>query len=490
VYKNIARGFVAVVAGAALSAAGASGSGAPAAAATAARVAGVHSGETSHGPAGPRSPLWVARYNGPHNSDDGVSSMAVSPDGKTVFVTGTSEKALAGAGPGDFATVAYRAAAGTQLWVARYNGPGDSFDQAKSVAVSPDGKTVFVTGTSNTSQGADGDYTTVAYRATTGAQLWVVRDSGPGNRTGSATSVAVSPDGATVFVTGYSDRVQGDRADDYATIAYQAATGTRLWVRRYNGLGTGSDDAAFSVAVSPDGGRVFVTGSSGGDYATVAYQAATGTQLWVMRFNGPSNPEDGGGGIAVAVSPGGRTVFVTGTSSKPNSVSGYATIAYRAATGGQLWAARYNAPGNGSSSATSLAVSPDGSKVFVTGASGGDYATVGYRAATGGQLWAARYNGPGNLDDYGRAVAVSPDGSKVFVTGPSTGAARHYDFATIAYRATTGGRQWIARYDGPGNRGGLGWTMAVSPDGSRVFVAGFITGTTTHADYATIAYRS
>jgi DNA-binding beta-propeller fold protein YncE len=469
VYKNIARGFVAVVAGAALSAAGASGTGASAAAA--------------------RAPLWVASYNGPHNSEDGVSSMAVSPDGKTVFVTGTSEKALAGAGPGDFATVAYRAATGTQLWVARYNGPGDSFDQATSVAVSPDGKTVFVTGSSNTSQGAPGDYATVAYSAATGTQLWVARDSGPGNRSGGATSVAVSPDGATVFVTGYSDRLQGDRADDYATIAYSAATGTRLWVKRYNGPATSSDDAAFSVAVSPDGGSVFVTGSSGGDYATVAYQAATGAQRWVMRYNGPSNPEDGAGGISVAVSPGGKTVFVTGTSSKPNSASGYATIAYRAATGTQLWATRYNAPGTGSSRATWLAVSPDGSKVFVTGASGGDYGTVGYNAATGTQLWAARYNGPGNLDDYATALAVSPDGSQVYVTGPSTGAARHYEFATIAYGAATGSQLWAARYNGTSNRGGAGRALAVSPDGSRVFVAGFSAGTTTHADYTTIAYR-
>jgi WD40 repeat protein len=466
VYKNIARAFVAVVAGVTLSGAG----------------------WTSHGPAGPGTRLWVARYNGPHNSEDGVTSMAVSPDGKTVFVTGTSEKAGAGAGPGDIATVAYRAATGRQLWVARYNGPGVSFDQATSVAVSPDGATVFVTGSSSTSQGAPGDYATVAYNAATGRQLWVARDSGPGNRSGSATSVAVSPDGATVFVTGYSDRLQGDRADDYATIAYQAATGARLWVKRYNGPGN-LDDGAFSVAVSPGGGRVFVTGSSGGDYATVAYQAATGAQLWVMRYNGPSNPEDGAGGISVAVSPGGRTVFVTGTSSKPHSAAGYATIAYRAATGAQLWATRYNAPGNGSSRATWLAVSPDGSKVFVTGASGGDYGTVGYSAATGTQLWAARYNGPGNLDDYATAVAVSPDGSQVFVTGPSTGAARHYEFATIAYGAVTGGQLWAARYNGTSNLGGGSRAMAVSPDGSRVFVAGSSAGTTTHADYTTIAYR-
>jgi DNA-binding beta-propeller fold protein YncE len=486
--KNIARGLVAVAAVAALSAAGAGGTGAPvaAAAAAAAQTARVHSGGTSHGPAGPGAQLWIARYNGPHNSEDGVSSMAVSPDGKTVFVTGTSEKALAGDGPGDFATIAYRAATGARLWVARYNGPGDSFDQATSLAVSLDGETVFVTGSSNTSQGGPSDYATVAYDAATGAQLWVSRGSGPGSRIGGATSVAVSPDGATVFVTGYSNRPAGDRGDDYATIAYRAATGARLWVARYNGPGTSSEDAAFSVAVSPDGSGVFVTGSSNSDYATVAYLAATGTQLWATRYNGPSDPRDGAGGISVAVSPDGSKVFVTGASSKPNSVTGYATIGYNAATGSQLWATRYNAPGNGMSRPSSLAVSPDGSKVFVTGASNGDYGTVGYNAATGGQLWAIRYNGPGNLDDFATAVAVSPDGSQVFVTGLSTGATRHYDFATIAYRAGTGTQLWATR----DNRAGGSRAMAVSPDGSRVFVAGSSVGATTHADYTTIAYHS
>ena len=31
--------------------------------------------------------------------------------------------------------------------------------------------------------------------------------------------------------------------------------------------------------------------------------------------------------------------------------------------------------------------------------------------------------------------------------------------------------------------------MAVSPTGDSVFVTGYSTGTTTHTDYATIAYR-
>src|SRR5438477_501332 len=113
--------------------------------------------------------------------------------------------------------------------------------------------------------------------------------------------------------------------------------------------------------------------------------------------------------------------------------------------GTELWARRYDGTGNSSDSAISAAASPDGSKVFVTGqstgtASGYDYATVAYAASTGAELWAKRYNGPGNGDDLANSVAASPDGSKVFVTGQSAGAAAHggSDYATIVYDASSG----------------------------------------------------
>src|SRR5206468_3271033 len=108
--------------------------------------------------------------------------------------------------------------------------------------------------------------------------------------------VAVSPDGSKAFVTGYSYGGSGT-FDDYATIAYDAATGQALWVKRYNGPGNGND-TAYSVAASPDGSKAFVTGDSYGgsgtsdDYATIAYDAATGQALWVKRYNGPGNDLD------------------------------------------------------------------------------------------------------------------------------------------------------------------------------------------------------
>ena len=69
--------------------------------------------------------------------------------------------------------------------------------------------------------------------------------------------------------------------------------GTELWASRYNGPGR-MDDVANAAKISPDGSTVFVTGGSPGsktghDYATLAYDAATGSKVWTMRYDGPAH---------------------------------------------------------------------------------------------------------------------------------------------------------------------------------------------------------
>lgn len=96
------------------------------------------------------------------------------------------------------------------------------------------------------------------------------------------------------------------------TVAYGAATGARLWVRRYNGPNCNSQAAA--VAVSPGGGTVYVTGTSFNNQlqqkniATVAYDAATGTVARVTN----DQQQDLEDASSLAVSPTDGTVFAAG----------------------------------------------------------------------------------------------------------------------------------------------------------------------------------
>lgn len=64
-----------------------------------------------------------------------------------------------------------------------------------------------------------------------------------------------------------------------------------------------------------------------------------------------------------------------------------------------------------------------------------DYATVAYDAVTGAELWVARFDGPASGDDRATALGVSPDGSTVYVAGTSEGDGTSYDIATVAYDA-------------------------------------------------------
>src|SRR2546423_7591977 len=204
----------------------------------------------------PGTQLWVKRYDGPTNGVQPNIATAVATSGSEVFVTGYSYSLTSGY---DYATIAYDAATGSQLWVKRYNGPGNATDQASAVAVSPDGNTVYVTGKSYGSTTTGYDYATVAYNATTGATSWVKRfngnNSGSGTADDIATALKVNPVNGTVYVTGSS--WGGTSGVAYATVAYSPA-GVKLWVQRYQDTSIANDQAN-ALAVSPDGNTVAVT---------------------------------------------------------------------------------------------------------------------------------------------------------------------------------------------------------------------------------------
>lgn len=108
----------------------------------------------------------------------------------------------------------------------------------------------------------------MAYDAAAGARTWEA--SAP---EGAYTSShALSPDGRTLVVHGDKSLDGTGPGTDSVTVAYDARSGARTWVARWDG-GAGVD-LGTAIDVSPDGARVFVTGKSLGggldnmDYAT------------------------------------------------------------------------------------------------------------------------------------------------------------------------------------------------------------------------------
>jgi len=315
-------------------------------------------------------------------------------------------------------------------------------------------------------------------------QEWVARYDGPSNLWDYAHDVSVDS-GGNVYVMGRSD--DATTYNDYATVKYNAS-GVQQWAARYtNGWST---DQPGSVVVVDDSGNVYVTGQSNGagtgtyDYVTVKYNSS-GVQQWMASYNGTGNDWDTGEALAV---DGSGNVYVTGESvGSGTGPYDYATVKYNA-SGVQQWAARYNGPGNGWDGAHRVVVDSLGN-VYVTGNSigtgtGGDYATVKYNS-NGVQQWVARYNGTGNRYDQANALAVDGAGN-VYVTGLSDGAGTNGcvsgplhgcdDYATVKYNAS-GVQQWVARYDGPVSWDDDAYSLAVDATGN-VYVTGTSYGVT------------
>jgi outer membrane protein assembly factor BamB len=349
-------------------------------------------------------------------------------------------------------TIAYDARDGTERWRSGFGSPA-FLDAAFGSALSPDGSVLYQLGIrlGGNPQDCDFDIGMAALDASTGQELWsVILAEGTAARYDAGYGIALSPDGERAIVSGTVNDT-GSRTD-FFTASVDVVdnpqnptdqAGEVLWRATFDDSDEGivADDIMSAMTFDPGKGHVYVTGKT------------------------------------FYVSPGS---FVPGCSGCDGSR--YSTVAYDASTGEELWRSTYETPIPGKDTPHAIAVSPDGARIFVTGESHGlpdadwDYATVAYDAVTGAQLWATRYGAPTGHIEWAYDVIPSPDGSRVYVTGESTHAIGAPQLAaTIAYDAATGRQIWVGRYDGSNGptESTHGNQMALAADGSRLFISGW-----------------
>lgn len=351
--------------------------------------------------------LWERSYEGPPPSSDNVAGVAVDNTGN-VYVTGGS--AVSGMGE-DFATVKY-APDGTELWVRRFHGP-ETGGGASGVAVDGAGN-VVVTGTS-VGTGTAADIVTIKYTRD-GTELWVARFDGIGQSDDRAVALAVDS-GGNVYVVG-SSRSAG-ASSDYVTVKYDPS-GNQVWATRYDGSDQ-LDEWPVALALTPDGG-VAVTGTSRrgpvgygyplrSELATVKYEA-NGTQSWLARYRSVDalQPEvkslavDGSGNIVIAGAVCGNCDFLA--------------VKYDAA-GNEVYVSRQGVGDHTYEYLRGLALD-GGGNAYLTGAANIDginqFATLKLDVK-GNRLWQALFAGDGNFD-WAAGVALDGAGG-VYVAGTS-----------------------------------------------------------------------
>jgi len=217
---------------------------------------------------------WAARYDGLAHRNDHPKALALDANGN-IYVTGWSVNAN---NNGDYATVKYNPT-GIQQWVARYDGPLHNGEQANALTIDGSGH-VYVTGYSFGLQGYE-DYATIKYNSA-GTQQWIARYNGPANYKDHANGIVVDGFG-NLYVTGHSFGLHGYA--DFVTVKYNNA-GIRQWVDRYKGP-KGHVDEAVALAVDKTG-NLYVAGFSSDwvgntNYVTIKYPASAASSASSSR---------------------------------------------------------------------------------------------------------------------------------------------------------------------------------------------------------------
>lgn len=302
-------------------------------------------------------------------------AVTVSPDGKNVYMTGYNSDSIAvfsrNPDTGILASL-QTISKGAVYLCGEFLCFLDGLDGAWGVAVSPDGKNVYAVG--------HVDDTITVFDRNSNGELSIVHRLKEGANGVSGMDgprqVVVSPDGAHVYVTGHAAPGMGS----VTVFSRNAANGALSFVTGYSDGNAGFDDldGAHGLAFSQDGGHLYVTAIW--DKAVTLFQRNAGNGH-LAPVETHKNDVDGVdslyGAMGLQVSADGTRLYVAAY------VNGTLTVFDRDGSSGKLKlrdAYRDGIDGvNYLGTAMGLVVSPDNAHVYVTAS--GDNAVAVFRKA-------------------------------------------------------------------------------------------------------------
>jgi cysteine-rich repeat protein len=255
-----------------------------------------------------------------------------------------------------------------------------------------------------------------------------------------ANTPTVSPDGKNVYVT-------ADGSWAVVVFARNLATGALTFVEsKVHGVG-GVDGIAGAngVAVSPDGAHVYVTGGASYAVAVFSRDQNTGALTYVEKQQqGVGGVIGMGGPTYVVVSPDGAHVYVTSNGIPP----AVAVFARNPTTGALTFVEAEQDGANGVTGLTTpvqMVMSPDGAHLYVAAWGNNDGAVVSFARNTGtGALTFLAADAspavPGILGPNG--ITIDPTGSQVYVAswgnGVVTALARNPTTGALTFQQSVG----------------------------------------------------
>jgi len=247
------------------------------------------------------------------------------------------------------------------------------------------------------------------------------------------------------------------------------ADGNEQWVQTYNNPSDQSDDQAYAVVATADGG-VAVAGeevlSPMDSDVWVRKYDADGVEEWTVTYGGAEGALDSGRGIAEL--PAGDLV-VSGWETQADG--GRAIWVRRLSpTGMEVWTQTFNAGAPNGNIGNAVAARSDDAVVAAgsqrIGTADPDVWASGY-GSDGSQLWTQVLDGPGNGADVGRGVAVD-EGDAAIVVGTiiTGGGLPNLRVARITPEGNTLG---TTDYGGITQLGAEGYAVDIAPDQDVVF---------------------